>query len=202
SIPMDRLKFHEFETIIRKIDANLKVLRVKAQSQDITFLNAHRWEKLILEYLPQLEDFYLRYVENFNREYHYPGGPDQFISSSWIKRQWTFEVEIDDESINYFSMTINIIHILTVAQIYHLEISEENVHVAALIEAVSLLSELTTLKIHSLSLHESRTLNSEELLTLASMEDRSKITKVYLKMMNDIEEFYFPLELCPYMEHL
>ncbi|CAF4750524.1 unnamed protein product, partial [Rotaria sp. Silwood2] len=100
------------------------------------------------------------------------------------------------------SMTINIIHILTVAQIYHLEISEENVHVAALIEAVSLLSELTTLKIHSLSLHESRTLNSEELLTLASMEDRSKITKVYLKMMNDIEEFYFPLELCPYMEHL
>ncbi|CAF5085497.1 unnamed protein product, partial [Rotaria sp. Silwood1] len=68
-------------------------------------------------------------------------------------------------------------HILTGAQIYHLEISEESVHVAALIEVVSLLSELTILKIHSLSLHGSKMLNSEELLTLASMEDRSKITK-------------------------
>ncbi|CAF4243927.1 unnamed protein product [Rotaria sp. Silwood2] len=243
SIPMNRLKFHEFEIIIRKIDVKLKVLRVKVQSQDITFLVAHRWEKLILESLPHLEEFYLQYIENFNREYHYPGVPDQFISSFWIKRQWTFEVEIDHESINYFvrpykkrwyeytqekilnssveyskstrlivtfvdnddfeePMTIDTTHILTVAQIYHLEISEENVHVAALIEAVSLLPELTTLKIHSLSLRGSRMLNSEELLTLASMEDRSKIIKVYLEMMNDIEEFYFLLKLCPYMEYL
>ncbi|CAF4675745.1 unnamed protein product, partial [Rotaria sp. Silwood2] len=215
SIPMNRLKFHEFEIIIRKIDVKLKVLRVKVQSQDITFLVAHRWEKLILESLPHLEEFYLQYIENFNREYHYPGVPDQFISSFWIKRQWTFEVEIDHESINYFvrlyrkrwyeytqekilnssveyskstrliitfvdnddfeePMTIDTTHILTVAQIYHLEISEETVHVAALIEVVSLLSELTILKIYSLSLHGSRILNSEELLTLASMEDRSK----------------------------
>ncbi|CAF3077626.1 unnamed protein product [Rotaria sp. Silwood2] len=87
SIPTDYLKFNEFEIIIRKIDAKLKVLRVTVQSQDMTFLNAYRWEKLILESLPQLEKFYLRYIENFDREYHYPGRSDQFISSSWIKRQ-------------------------------------------------------------------------------------------------------------------
>ncbi|CAF5083154.1 unnamed protein product, partial [Rotaria sp. Silwood1] len=102
SIPINRLKFHEFEILVRKIDTKLKVLRVTVRSQDITFLTAYRWEKLILQSFPQLKEFYLRYIENFDREYHYPGGPDQFISSSWIKRQWTFEVEIDHESISYF----------------------------------------------------------------------------------------------------
>ncbi|CAF4485433.1 unnamed protein product [Rotaria sp. Silwood2] len=81
SIPMNYLKFYEFEIIIRKIDAKLKVLRVTVQSQDVTFLNVYRWEELILESFPQLEKFYLRYIENFDREYHYPGMPDQFISA-------------------------------------------------------------------------------------------------------------------------
>ncbi|CAF5146770.1 unnamed protein product, partial [Rotaria sp. Silwood1] len=45
SIPMNYLKFYEFEIIIRRIDAKLKVLRVTVQSQDLTFLNVYRWEK-------------------------------------------------------------------------------------------------------------------------------------------------------------
>ena len=53
---------------------------------------------------------------------------------------------------------------------------------------VDLLPELNTLKIHSLSLYEPRMLNSEELITLSSLEDTSKITKVYLEKMNEIEE--------------
>ncbi|CAF1044257.1 unnamed protein product [Rotaria sp. Silwood1] len=242
SIPTDSLKFHEFEIYIRKIDAKLKVLRVTVQSQDITFLNAYRWEKLILESFSQLEQFYLRYIEWFDKKYQYPGGPNQFISSFWIEKKWIFEIEINHESIDYsirpyrkrwyedtqdknFNSSVeysksarliitfidnhdfeettimSITYILTVAQIYHLEISEENVHVGVLIGVVSLLSELTTLKIHSLSLHVPRMLNSEEIHTLSSIEDTSKVTKVYLEIMYNIEDFYFLLELCPYMEY-
>jgi hypothetical protein len=82
-----------------------------------------------------------------------------------------------------------------------LEIPEEKVHTSVLIEAVNLLPELNTLKIRSLSLYEPRMLNSEELITLSSTEDTSKITSVYLEKMNEIKEFYFLLELCPYMEY-
>ena len=92
--------------------------------------------------------------------------------------------------------------VLTITQIYHLEILEEKVHIRVLIEVVNLLSELDTLKIHSLSLYERRMLNSVELITLSSLEDTSQITKVYLQKMNEIEEFDFLLELCPYMAYL
>ncbi|CAF2855218.1 unnamed protein product [Rotaria sp. Silwood2] len=82
-----------------------------------------------------------------------------------------------------------------------MKISQENVDVRTLIEVLSLFTELTTLKIHSLSLHEPTMLNSEELFILFSTEDTSKVTKVYLEIMNDIEDFNFLLKLCPYMKY-
>ncbi|CAF2706984.1 unnamed protein product [Rotaria sp. Silwood2] len=86
------------------------------------------------------------------------------------------------------TLTTDTTHVLTIAQIYHLKITEENVYVGALIEAVSLLPEFTTLKIHSLSLHKSILLNSEEVITHFSM--------------NEIEEISFFLNVCPYLEYL
>jgi hypothetical protein len=102
SIPMDNVTFDEFEILIRKINVKLKVLRVTTRAQDINFLNARRWEKLILKSLSQLEEFYLRYYEPVNKYPIYSGVPNQFTSSFWIERQWTFEAEIIGESINYF----------------------------------------------------------------------------------------------------
>jgi hypothetical protein len=92
--------------------------------------------------------------------------------------------------------------ILTIAQIYHLEISAENVPINVLLETVNLLPELNTLKIHSLSLYKPRMLNEKELIILSSIEDRSQIRKVYLGKMNEIKELDFLFELCPYMEYL
>ncbi|CAF2707002.1 unnamed protein product [Rotaria sp. Silwood2] len=93
-------------------------------------------------------------------------------------------------------------HVLTIAQIYHLEISEENVYVNALIATISLLPELKTLKIHSLSLHKPIMLDSEELISNLSMNYTSKVRKVYLQTMYEIQEFSILLNLCPYMEYL
>ncbi|CAF1303628.1 unnamed protein product [Rotaria sordida] len=89
SIYIHHIKFDEFEIFIRKICSKLKILRVNIQSRDITFLNAYRWEKLILQFLPQLEEFYLRYYERVGSVYKYPiynEGSNQFISSFWIER--------------------------------------------------------------------------------------------------------------------
>ncbi|CAF1502734.1 unnamed protein product [Rotaria sordida] len=238
SITMDDAKFDEFELFIRKIHAKLKILRVTIQSEHIDFLNAHQWEQLIFKSLPQLEEFYFRYIESFAEEYKYPGVSDQFITSFWIERQWTFEIKIDNESIDYIvrpyrkrwyeytqdnilnssveyakstRLTIEYINdidfdevlqmdmtrILTVAQIYSLDIPVENVYVDVLIEIVRLLPELTTLKIHSLSLHKPIMLNFIQL----SMNYTSKVRKVYLLTMNEIEEFSILLNLCPFMKY-
>ncbi|CAF1270950.1 unnamed protein product [Rotaria sordida] len=101
---MYHAKFDEFEIFIRKIYSTLKVLHVNTYFQDITFLNASRWRKLILQSLPQSEEFYLRYYERAGPVYKYPIYNDQlnqFVSSFWIEQQWIFEVEINNESIIY-----------------------------------------------------------------------------------------------------
>ncbi|CAF4289127.1 unnamed protein product, partial [Rotaria sordida] len=68
--------------------------------------------------------------------------------------------------------------ILTVAQVYNLEIPKEKFFIGALIRIVNLLPEVNTLKIHSLSLYEPRMLNSKELFIFSSIEDTSKITNI------------------------
>jgi hypothetical protein len=98
------LTFDTFEIFIRKIDSKLKVLHVITQSQDIVYLDAHRWEKLILGYLPRLDRFRLEYREHIDDDFVFPTYPEesnQFTSSFWIERQWLFETEIDFDFIKY-----------------------------------------------------------------------------------------------------
>ncbi|CAF2573922.1 unnamed protein product [Rotaria sp. Silwood2] len=231
SIHMHHEKFDEFEIFIRKICSKLKILRVNTYSQDIAFLNAYRWEKLILQSLSQLEEFYLRYYERAGPVHKYPmynGQLNQFVSSFWIERQWIFETEINSESIIYLVgpyrkrwyentqdkicncsrdlfkstrltlkysdsddnkklVTIATKRILTVTQVYDLEILEETYFIGALIKIINLLPE---------------NVKFEERFIFSSIEDTSKITNVYLEKMNEIEEFSFLSELCPYMKSL
>ncbi|CAF3939938.1 unnamed protein product [Rotaria sp. Silwood2] len=231
SIHMHHEKFDEFEIFIRKICSKLKILRVNTYSQDIAFLNAYRWEKLILQSLSQLEEFYLRYYERAGPVHKYPmynGQLNQFVSSFWIERQWIFETEINSESIIYLVgpyrkrwyentqdkicncsrdlfkstrltlkysdsddnkklVTIATKRILTVTQVYDLEILEEKYFIGALIKIINLLPE---------------NVKFEERFIFSSIEDTSKITNVYLEKMNEIEEFSFLSELCPYMKSL
>ena len=100
-------------------------------------------------------------------------------------------------------ITIHIRRALTVAQFYHLEIPEKKIFIGALIKAVDLLSELNSLKIHSLLLEQPKNLcEEEEGDILLSRENKSKITKVYLEKMIEITDIYSLMILCPYMEYL
>ena len=87
------VNFDEFELFIENIYSKLKVLHVAFSYQDITFLHAYQWEKLISQHFPQLEKFSLHYREaGFRDEYPiYSGGQNQFISPFWIQRKWFFE---------------------------------------------------------------------------------------------------------------
>jgi hypothetical protein len=95
--------FNELEIFITKISPNLKSLSIIG-SEDITFLDAHRWEKLILHNFPQLEKFYLICYDRRDNDNQYPiysGQANQFSSSFWIQRKLIFDVEIKFTYIGY-----------------------------------------------------------------------------------------------------
>jgi hypothetical protein len=104
SIHLYNIRFNRFELFIQKMPSTLKVLCVITQVQDITYLYGYRWEELIQEYLPQLENFSLKYIEYIDEDFVFPvylEELNQFTSSFWIERQWIFETEIDYEHILY-----------------------------------------------------------------------------------------------------
>ncbi len=98
------IKFNEFEIFISKIHSKLKVLSLDTLSEDMTYLDAHRWEELILKYFPNLEKFYLKYFVFYNEHYKsskYRGKANQFISPFWIERRWIYEAVIELNEITY-----------------------------------------------------------------------------------------------------
>lgn len=91
--------------------------------------------------------------------------------------------------------------ILLTATIYHFEISIENVDISNLINLLNSFPELNSLKIRSLACFDLKNLDPLDSEILYSMEDTSKITKVYIETMNTMDEFDFLLDLCPHMEY-
>jgi hypothetical protein len=61
SIHLSSVSFDQLEILLSKINTNLKILRLDIMSDDQTYANAHRWERFILHYFPELEKFYLKY---------------------------------------------------------------------------------------------------------------------------------------------
>lgn len=100
-----------------------------------------------------------------------------------------------------YSGTLENERILTITQIYHLEILEKNISIPVLIRAVNLLPNIITLKIHSLSTNETTELTVKELYILFSMKEKSKITKVHLEEIGDDRQLDFIFTICPYMEY-
>jgi hypothetical protein len=100
AIDLPSMSFNEFEIMISKIDAKLKILRLYILFDNRVYLDARRWKQLILQYLPGLEKFYFKYfdfiIEYFETQ-RYSEIRNEFFSSFWIERQWILEAETDDE---------------------------------------------------------------------------------------------------------
>jgi hypothetical protein len=99
-------------------------------------------------------------------------------------------------------LIIDINRILTLAQIYHCEISEDDVFIGILTHITNALRELKSLKIQSLSSHRPQYMNDDEFVPIYPTSYTNKIKKVYLKNMNKIEDFHMILNLFPYVEYL
>jgi hypothetical protein len=104
SIRSYEMSFDEFEIFIKKLNSKLNVLSLITIVEDIDYLDAYRWERFLLQNLPELERFYLKYSAHFATNYATPmyfGKQNQFSSSFWLERQWVLEIEIDFENLIY-----------------------------------------------------------------------------------------------------
>jgi hypothetical protein len=99
-------KFDQFEMFIRQVRPKLKVLNFITLHAKMSNFDAYRWEQLIIQELPQLKKFSLKYYEFIDDEKDYElqsnfGGSNSFVSSFWLERRWIFDVEIKCNRIIY-----------------------------------------------------------------------------------------------------
>lgn len=99
SIHCSSITFDQWEIFVHHIQPPLKVLNFVSRSEDVNYLDAHRWEKFLRKYFSTLERFSLYYHENFERNQIFPPFPypsNQFSSTFWIERKWLIDMETDE----------------------------------------------------------------------------------------------------------
>ena len=98
------ITFNEFKIFITSLECKLKTLRFTTRSADVTYMDAYRWEELILKYFPQLKQFYFQYCEETDDECEflpYIEDVSQFTSSFWIGQKWIFETAMNSVEVKY-----------------------------------------------------------------------------------------------------
>ncbi|CAF3442224.1 unnamed protein product [Rotaria socialis] len=143
----------------------------------------------------EIHDEHIKYVIGPHRKSWYEYLQNNIVNSSvqLILRNVNFE--------EYFPLVkSHIDDILTVGQIYHLEVSK--VCSNTFIEIINLLPKLDSLKISSLSLKQSSCLSVDETELHIVISNKNQITKVNLETITNIEEVNFFLELCPHIIYL
>ncbi|CAF4004725.1 unnamed protein product [Adineta steineri] len=104
SIEIYEMTFDEFEILIKKMKLNLKILSLDIKDEDMSYLNAKRWEYFLQENFSKLEKFYFKKMVHFSENYTTPmylGEQNEFSSTFWIERRWIFKVENDFEHLIY-----------------------------------------------------------------------------------------------------
>ncbi|CAF1134371.1 unnamed protein product [Rotaria sordida] len=113
--------------------------------------------------------------------------------------QLTMTYVPDDEHMEFFMNSI--CTVLSIVKIYHLEFSKRTIISSSLMKILTVLSELDSLKITSLSISQTRySFIDDQNFRLVSYHN--KITKVYLENVKKSEEVYFLLKLCLRMKYL
>ncbi|CAF3532321.1 unnamed protein product [Rotaria sp. Silwood1] len=97
SIHMKDISLDKFELMSKYLFNQLQILHVTTK-YDRTYLDANRWEQLILSFMPNLRIFdfqHIDFIENINdnNQFIYDSVFNQFCSSFWFKRKWFFECQ-------------------------------------------------------------------------------------------------------------
>ncbi|CAF1160872.1 unnamed protein product [Adineta steineri] len=91
------IDFNQLEQIIRSLFKQLQVLHISTDN-DREYLDANRWEHLILSYMPYLRIFdfqYMGFVDNDINQMTYDSIINQFSSLFWYDRKWFFKYQLD-----------------------------------------------------------------------------------------------------------
>ncbi|CAF4192200.1 unnamed protein product, partial [Adineta steineri] len=96
SLKLQSFDFHDFELLAKDLFHNLQVLRLST-SKEITYLDANRWQNLILSHIPNLTmfDFQYIYFADFedNMISSYENLIKNFTTPFWTERQWFFSTQ-------------------------------------------------------------------------------------------------------------
>ena len=103
SIGQCRVKFDDFEVLIKSISSALQVLRISV-SWNATYLDANRWERLIIRHISHLEKFHFNCERDVDDDLS--ANPvdellDRFKSSFWLKRKWFCGLKIDGSEMRF-----------------------------------------------------------------------------------------------------
>ncbi|CAF1046882.1 unnamed protein product [Adineta steineri] len=104
SIEMCSLKFDKFEILINQFKFHLKTFSLRIWSRNENYLNARRWERIILQNLPQLEHFSMKYIicfQNDDQSSLHSDKSNEFLTSFWLQRQWLLRIEMIHDFIIY-----------------------------------------------------------------------------------------------------
>jgi hypothetical protein len=99
SLKLDGINFKQLEKLIKHFFHRVEILRLTTRF-DEDYLEAKRWEKLIISSLPNLRIFDINhhdYVREKNVTYH--DLINQFNSPFWIEKQWFFTHQHDWQEI-------------------------------------------------------------------------------------------------------
>ncbi|CAF3997583.1 unnamed protein product, partial [Adineta steineri] len=135
------------------------------------------------------------------------------------RKKWYELINIDNDDFNVYHSTLLTVRykpmdeyrqtlldeiewIVDVATIYHLEISEEDFFIGAIIEIMNLLPDLDSLKLSSITLPSTTLLSIEEREEINFIVDNNEITKVYLEKMNKFDDVLFLIDLFPELKYL
>jgi hypothetical protein len=93
SLKLDDVSFKKFKSIICRYNFSLEVLRITALF-DKKYLDAHRWQKLIANHMPQLRVFdyecHCNTIDDNDQSKRYHNLIEKFNSSFWLERKWFF----------------------------------------------------------------------------------------------------------------
>jgi hypothetical protein len=109
----------------------------------------------------------------------------------------------DVHGTDFYELLIKVIkRVLTIAQVYHLDLSLMYIDFIILVQIMSVLSEIDSLKVHRILYNKPRVLCIEERNIACSILNISKITKVHLEDINYPEAFFVLMKFCPKMAYL
>ncbi|CAF1083596.1 unnamed protein product [Rotaria sordida] len=99
SLNMNNITFDQFEILIKHLFFQLQVLYITI-TDDKTYLDANRWERLILSYMPYLRIFDIQW-EYFPQKNVYTADIfmiESFRTEFWLERQWFFTSTLESAS--------------------------------------------------------------------------------------------------------